>query len=97
MTTYQTRIDNYGPGGLIGTQFVNFDLTGEDEQEFLSRDRIRNAYSTLRQWSLDAQAAYDDWPNKTAVQKDATQRETIRRLGIFMDRLADLLLIEGRS
>lgn len=95
MTTGYT-IENYGPGGeLLSTSSVT--LTGEEEQAYLALVRVPAAYQTLRQWSLDAQSAYDDWPNKTAAQKDAVQRETIRRLGVFMDRLADLLLLEGRT
>lgn len=97
MTQYQRRIENYGPTGLINVETPTFTLTGEDEQRFLSPDRLRTAYATLRQWSLDAQDAFDTWPTKTNAQKDATQRETIRRLGILMDRLADLLLVEGRT
>jgi hypothetical protein len=97
MTTYQQTIQNYGPEGLIDEEVIEFELTGEDEQAHLSPDRLRNAYQTLRQWSADAQANYDTWPTKTNAQKDAAQRETIRRLGILMDRLADLLLLEGRS
>jgi hypothetical protein len=97
MTTYQQTIQNYGPEGLIDEEVIEFDLTGEDEQKYLSHDRVKNAYQTLRQWSVDAQANYDTWPTKTNAQKDAAQRETIRRLGILMDRLADLLLLEGRS
>ena len=87
--------ENYGPEGLIDTTTVT--LTGEDEHRYLSPDRVRTAYQTLRQWSVDAQANYDTWPTKTNAQKDAAQRETIRRLGVLMDRLADLLLLEGRS
>ena len=94
MTTV-VPIEHYGPGGLISTGQVTLD--GEEEVAYLAHPRVRVAYATLRQWSLDAQAAYDDWPNKTAGQKDVVQRETIRRLGVFMDRLADLLLLEGRS
>jgi len=97
MTQYTTRIERYGPGGLINFQDVIFNLTGEDEQRYLSPDRIKSAYATLRQWSLDAQNAFDTWDAKPAGQKDATTKETIRRLGIFMDRLADLLLVDGKS
>lgn len=55
------------------------------------------AYTTLRGWATDAQAAVDDWSNKTATQKDAVMRETIRRLGVFMDRMADQQLIRGQA
>ena len=97
MTQYTKRIENYGPSGLIDFQDIIFNLTGEDEQRHLSPDRIRQAYNTLRQWSADAAQVNTDWPTMTANQKDNTQREVIRRLGIFFDRFADLLLIEGRS
>jgi hypothetical protein len=97
MTQYQQRIEHYGPNGLISVETPTIELTGEAEQEYLSRPRLKSAYQTLRQWSVDAQDAYDTWPTKTNAQKDATQRETIRRLGVLMDRLADLLLLEGRT
>jgi hypothetical protein len=97
MTAYQKRVEHYGPGGLINVETPTIELTGEAEQAHLSPDRLRAAYQTLRQWSVDAQDAYDTWPTKTNAQKDATQRETIRRLGVLMDRLADLLLLEGRT
>ena len=94
MTTV-VPVENYGPGGLISTSQITLD--GEAEQSYLSGPRVKQAYQTLRQWSADGQAAYDDWPNKTQAQKDAAIRETIRRLGVFFDRFADLLLLEGRS
>ena len=97
MTAYQRRVEHYGPEGLINAEVIDFELTGEAEHAYLSPDRVKQAYQTLRQWSVDAQANYDTWPTKTNAQKDAAQRETIRRLGVLMDRLADLLLLEGRS
>jgi hypothetical protein len=97
MTTYQHRIEHYGPDGLIDTEVIDYELTGEAEQRHLSPERIRNAYQTLRQWSADAATNHTNWPTMTNAQKDAAQRETIRRLGILMDRLADLLLLEGRT
>lgn len=53
---------------------------------------LRNAYPTLRQWSQDAATTNTNWPNLTAAQKDAATRETIRRLGMFLDRFGDLLV-----
>lgn len=94
MTTV-VPIQHYGPGGLISTDSIT--LEGEDEVRYLSGPRVRQAYQTLRQWSADAQTHYDDWPTKTNAQKDAVHRETLRRLGVFFDRFADLLLMEGRS
>jgi hypothetical protein len=97
MTQYQRRVENYGPGGLINVETPTIELTGEAEQAYLSPDRVKNAYQTLRQWSVDAATNHTNWPTMTNAQKDAAQRETIRRLGILMDRLADLLLLEGRN
>lgn len=97
MSTYQSIVEHYGPNGLINTEIISFDLTGEQEQAYLSPDRLRQAYATLRQWSADAATTNTNWPTMTNPQKDAATRETIRRLGVFMDRLADLLLLEGRS
>ena len=97
MTTYQKNIEHYGPGGLVNTEVVQFELTGEDEQRYLSPDRLQQAYTTLRNWSAQAAQTHADWPTMTQGQKDAVMREVIQRLGIFFDRFADLLLIEGKS
>lgn len=97
MTGYSQRIENYGPGGLIDTQTVNFDLTGEQELAYLSPDKLKAAYTTLRQWSADAQATADGWAGLTNQQKDARMQITYQRLATFFDRFADLLLLEGRS
>lgn len=97
MTQYQTTVENYGPNGFINSEVKSFTLTGEAEQLYLSPDRLKNAYATLRQWSADGAQVNSDWPTMTQGQKDAALRETIRRLGLFFDRFADLLLLEGRS
>jgi hypothetical protein len=97
MSTYQRRVEHYGPAGLINVELIDFELTGEAEVAYLAPPKVKQAYATLRQWSADAQAAYDDWPNKTNAQKDAATRETIRRLGVFFDRFADVLLLDGKS
>lgn len=97
MTTYQKNIEHYGPDGLINTEVVEFELTGEEEQRYLSPERLQQAYNTLRNWSADAANTNTNWPTMTATQKDNATRETIRRLGIFLDRFADLLLVDGKS
>lgn len=97
MTTYQRLVAHYGPAGLIGTDTINFDLTGEAEQMYLSPDRVKQAYATLRQWSADAQNTADLWPTLTNAQKDARMQVTYQRLATFFDRFADLLLLEGRT
>jgi len=94
MTT-QVPIDHYGPGGLISSEVITLD--GEDEQRYLSSDRLKQAYQTLRTWSVDAATTNTNWPTMTALQKDNATRETIRRLGIFLDRFADVLLVDGKS
>jgi len=94
MTTQYT-IEHYGPGGLLSTETVT--LEGEEEQAYLSHERLKQAYQTLRQWSVDADQTNTDWPTMTAGQKDAAMKETIRRLGLFLDRMADFLLLQGRT
>lgn len=54
--------------------------------------RLRQDYQTLRQWSLDAAATNTNWPTMTQIQKDNAMRETIRRLGVLLDRFGDLLV-----
>ena len=97
MTTYSKTIENYGPNGLINTQTVNFTLTGEEEQLYLSHDRVRQAYTTLRQWSADAETESTAWAGQSQAQRDAAMATTFHRLSIFFDRFADLLLLEGRT
>lgn len=97
MTTYQQRIDNYGPNGFINTQTISFTLTGEQELAYLGSDKLKAAYTTLRQWSADSQSTADTWGTLTNAQKDARMQITYQRLATFFDRFADLLLLEGRS
>ena len=92
-TTY--NIEHYDDTGLVSTEVVT--LTGEEEQSYLAHPRLKQAYQTLRQWSADAAQVNTDWPTMTQGQKDIALRETIRRLGLFFDRFADLLLLDGRS
>ncbi len=71
---------------------ARFRLGTHTDQEFQQTTAaLTAAYPVLKQWALDAQDAYDTWPTKTVAQKDAVQRETIRRLGIFFNRFADLI------
>ena len=86
-------IYEFGPDGPVpvGT----FTLTGDAEARYLAPDRVREAYQTLRQWSIDAAQVNTDWPTMTAGQKDSAMRETIRRLGILLDRFADVLYLQG--
>jgi hypothetical protein len=97
MTQYQRRIEHYGPSGLINVETPTFELTGEDEQRYLSPERLRTAYQTLRQWSLDAATTDAEWDTLTQAQKNVRLQLVIRRLGVFFDRFADLLLVDGKS
>lgn len=97
MTDYVTHVEHYGPNGLVSSEDITVTLTGEEELAHLAPDKFRQAYSTLRQWASDADTTNTNWPSMSTAQKDAAMRETIRRLGILSDRLADLLLVTGRS
>lgn len=59
------------------------------------RTRVRTAYSTLKQWAVDAEATYDAATTATRGLTAGEQREVVRRLGIFFDRFADLLVVHG--
>lgn len=97
MTQYSQRVENYGPGGFVDAQTVNVTLTGEKELAHLSPDKLKQAYATLRQWSVDAETESGAWATQTQAQRDAAMVATFHRLSIFFDRFADLLLLEGRS
>jgi len=97
MTQYQQRVENYGPGGLINVQTPTVTLTGEAEQAYLSPDRLKQAYTTLRQWAIDAETESGAWATQTQAQRDAAMATTFHRLSLFFDRFADLLLVEGKT
>ena len=59
--------------------------------------RLQQSYQTLRNWADDATQVHADWPTMTQAQKDAVMREVIQRLGVFFDRMADLLLHQRLS
>ena len=75
------------------TTTARFPLGTKTDSDFSAAvTALRAAYPTLRTWSGDAAATNIGWPTMTAAQKDAATRETIRRLGVFLDRFGDLLL-----
>lgn len=51
----------------------------------------------LREWSVDAQNYYDQWPTlngeQNGTEKDAVMREMLRRQGLTWAGLADLLTV----
>lgn len=97
MTDYQTTVENYGPNGLINTTTAHAILTGEAELAHLSPDKLKAAYATLRQWSVDAETESGAWAGQTQAQRDAAMVAMFHRLSLFFDRFADLLLLEGRT
>ena len=97
MTDYPTTVEHYGPNGLISTEVVHRFLEGVAEQLHLAPDRMKQVYTTLRQWSADAQNTADTWATLSNAQKDARMQITYQRLATFFDRFADLLLLDGRS
>lgn len=76
-----------GPAVTAAADF----LTGRETTQTAAVTALRQAYPTIRQWASDAAATNTNWPAMTAAQKDAATRETIRRLGVFLDRFGDLL------
>lgn len=81
---------------MAATDGIRNTLDGRQAELFLVLDLLDRHFSpatiaTLRQWAVDAQDAFTTWPNKTALQKDATTREVIRRLGLLMTGVADIL------
>ncbi len=55
-------------------------------------NKVRQQYLILRQWATDAQATYDAATAGNRALTAAEQRELTRRLGRFLDGVADLLL-----
>lgn len=97
MTQYSQTIENYGPSGLKNTQTVNFTLTGEQEFAYLSGDKLRTFYATLRQWQVDAETESNAWATQTQAQRDAAMATTFHRLGLLMGGMADLLSNLGKT
>jgi hypothetical protein len=97
MTTYQTTVKHYGDQGFIDQEVISFDLTGEREFAFLSSDKLRNQYQTLRQWAADATAESTAWAGQNAAQRDAAMATTFLRLGKLLEAMADLLSNLGKT
>jgi hypothetical protein len=85
-----------GPGDSYnGSVFTPYVPTAV---ELLRRDapgKVKAQYLTLRQWATDAQATYDAATTGNRALTAAEQREFIRRMGKFLDGVADLLLAQG--
>jgi hypothetical protein len=66
-------------------------VSDEDLSREQAPDRLRQAYSLLRQWSTDAQTTASTWDTLTTAQKLSALKLVVERLGTLSDRLADLL------
>jgi len=97
MTTYVIPVEDYGPNGLIGTRNITFDLTGEAELAYLSNQKLKNQYQTLRQWAADAAQEATAWAGQNQAQRDAAMATTFTRLGKLLEGLADLLSNLGKT
>ena len=82
-----------GQGNLVFETVVVI----SDEQIFREETptRMAQGYQTLRDWADDAETTYTAWPTLTAAQKDARNREVVRRLGVLCDGLADFIMDRG--
>jgi hypothetical protein len=83
----------YANGVLVSEEVVVI----PDEQVFREETpaRLAQQYTTLREWADDAETTYTAWPTLTNAQKDARNREVVRRLGVLCDGLADILIDRG--
>lgn len=97
--------DSFATFGFDGTRYVlTSNVDGAATSAFLAAGtrtaqehdqtiaRLRQDYATIRQWSLDAATTNTNWPTMTQAQKDSAIRETIRRLGVLLDRVGDVLV-----
>ena len=96
---FTTRIGPNGEHVLVavtddaGTKTARVPLGSRSDADFTAAVAgLKSGYATLRTWASDAATTNTNWPTMTAAQKDAATRETIRRLGVFLDRFGDLLL-----
>lgn len=71
-----------------------YDADWETTPEVLN---LRGVVATLRQWSDDAEAAVAAWDGQNQTQKNATTKTVVTRLGVLMDRVADLLVTLWRT
>lgn len=94
-------LGNYVSIGFDGTRYTLQSNSGTarlatgahtDAEHSAIIARLRQDYATLRQWSQDAATTNTNWPTMTQTQKDNATRETIRRLGILLDRVGDVLV-----
>jgi hypothetical protein len=64
--------------------------THDDHDEAVAN--LRKGYPTVRQWAQDAADTNANWSTMTQNQKDNAIRETIRRLGVLLDHVGDLMV-----
>lgn len=84
-----------GPGDSYdGTNFTRRVPSAQEQTRAAAPGFLTNAYPTLRQWATDAQTTYDAAVAANRALTPAEQREFIRRVGILMNRLADMLAMQ---
>lgn len=82
-----------GPGDTYdGKVFTPRVPSAREVTKATAPGNLRRDYAGLKQWAQDAATTDAGWAALSAAQKDTIQRTVIRRLGIFFDRSADLLV-----
>jgi hypothetical protein len=78
-----------------GSVFIRRITSTIEDTHIAAPDKLVMAYPALRQWAIDAQNTYDVATSANRALSPAEQREFLRRVGILMNRLADLLAVQN--
>lgn len=110
VVTYTEWADGITPTSRPATA-VETDVWNKHVAELIAAAELKTALASLaadvepgkklveilREWSVQGLQAYDEWPTKTAAQKDAANRLDIRRTALLFGKVADwYTATEGR-
>lgn len=56
---------------------------------------LRGTVATLRQWADDAEAVVAEWDGLTTAQRFTRLKVVVDRLGKLLDRMADVVTVQG--
>ena len=56
---------------------------------------LKNAVTSLRQWSTDVATESGAWAGQNTAQRDAAMATMFTRLGVLLDRMADVIETAG--
>lgn len=97
VVTYDAAGNEIASTPASQSQQIAYNALLDDLVVRTSTNSLKGAAAVLQEWAEDSTQTANDWDTLTATQKDQRMEVLFQRMGIFLDRFADLMIAENRD